>query len=136
MKDADSSKEKELTITAIVLGVLLAAGSVTAIWRNYVRYVGAGAIAVGGFVSLVRSLPTFLHAFKRSGGAPDGEDGTARDGGRDLPMKTVVGCLACAEPCRGGRAKRRRRPRTSARCSRRGLSPAKASAGSSSRSWL
>ena len=64
------------------------------IWRNYVRYVGAGAIAVGGFVSLVRSLPTFLHAFKPSGGAPDG-DGAARDGGRDLPMKAVIGCLAC-----------------------------------------
>ena len=71
------------------------AGSVKDIWRNYVRYVGAGAIAVGGFVSLVRSLPTFLHAFKPLRGAPDGEDDAARDGGRDLPMKTVIGCLVC-----------------------------------------
>ena len=71
------------------------AGSVKDIWRNYVRYVGAGAIAVGGFVSLVRSLPTFLHAFKPLKGAPSGEDGAEHDGGRDLPMKTVVGCLVC-----------------------------------------
>ena len=70
------------------------AGSVKDIWRNYVRYVGAGAIAVGGFVSLVRSLPTFLHAFKPPRGAPDGEGGAVRDGGRDLPMKAVIGCLA------------------------------------------
>jgi putative OPT family oligopeptide transporter len=27
------------------------------IWRNYVRYVGAGAVATGGMVSLVRALP-------------------------------------------------------------------------------
>lgn len=71
------------------------AGSVKDIWRNYVRYVGAGAIAVGGFVSLVRSLPTFLHAFKPPRGAPDGKVGAVRDGGRDLPMKTVIGCLTC-----------------------------------------
>jgi putative OPT family oligopeptide transporter len=28
-----------------------------AIWSNYVRYVGAGAVAVGGMVSLIRALP-------------------------------------------------------------------------------
>jgi len=71
------------------------AGSVKDIWRNYVRYVGAGAIAVGGFVSLVRSLPTFLHAFKPIKGAQNGGCDAERDGGRDLPMKTVIGCLAC-----------------------------------------
>ncbi len=34
------------------------------IWKNYVRYVGVGAIAMGGFISLVRSLPVFIQAFK------------------------------------------------------------------------
>ena len=71
------------------------AGGVKDIWRNYVRYVGAGAIAVGGFVSLVRSLPTFLHAFKPLKGAPNGEGSAERDDGQDLPMKTVIGCLVC-----------------------------------------
>ena len=69
------------------------AGKVKAVWSGYVRYVGAGAIAVGGFVSLVKSLPTFFRAFKPQKGV-SGED-RREVGGRDLPMKTVIGCLAC-----------------------------------------
>ncbi len=71
------------------------AGKVKAVWSGYVRYVGAGAIAVGGFVSLVRSLPTFFRAFKPRNGASGEDGGGGRAAGRDLPMKTVVGCLAC-----------------------------------------
>ena len=71
------------------------AGKVKAVWSGYVRYVGAGAIAVGGFVSLVRSLPTFFRAFKPRNGASGEDCGGGRAAGRDLPMKTVVGCLAC-----------------------------------------
>ena len=71
------------------------AGKVKAVWSGYVRYVGAGAIAVGGFVSLLRSLPVFLRAFRSPKGAPEGEEDTERAAGRDLPMKTVIGCLVC-----------------------------------------
>ena len=71
------------------------AGKVKAVWSGYVRYVGAGAIAVGGFVSLVRSLPTFFRAFKPFTGASGEEGGAERAAGRDLPMKPVIGCLAC-----------------------------------------
>ena len=77
---------------------LWAAGKVKAIWSGYVRYVGAGAIAVGGFVSLVRSLPVFIHAF----GGLRGSTGTERASqtpqppqGRDLPAKMVIGGLVC-----------------------------------------
>ena len=76
-------------------GDLWNAGKVKAVWGGYVRYVGAGAIAVGGFVSLLRSLPTFLRAFKSSKDASVGEEAGNRDAGRDIPMKTVVGCLVC-----------------------------------------
>ena len=71
------------------------AGNVKGVWSGYVRYVGAGAIAVGGFVSLMRSLPTFFRAFKSRGGAAGVEVDGGCKAGRDLPMKTVVGCLAC-----------------------------------------
>ena len=71
------------------------AGKVKAVWSGYVRYVGAGAIAVGGFVSLVRSLPTFFRAFKSRKDASGEEVGEERAAGRDLPMKIVIGCLAC-----------------------------------------
>ena len=71
------------------------AGNVKAVWGGYVRYIGAGTIAVGGFISLVRSLPMFFRTFKSAKGAP-GEKGGAEDEERmDLPMKTVVGCLLC-----------------------------------------
>ncbi|MGM0607357.1 MAG: OPT family oligopeptide transporter [Candidatus Muiribacteriota bacterium] len=33
------------------------------IWDNYIRYIGAGAVAFGGFVSLIKSMPTIIHSF-------------------------------------------------------------------------
>ena len=71
------------------------AGNVKAVWSGYVRYIGAGTIAVGGFISLVRSLPMFFRTFKSAKGA-SGEEAVAEgDVKRDLPMKTVIGCLLC-----------------------------------------
>ena len=34
------------------------------IWRNYVLYIGAGAVAAGGMISLFQSLPTIFHGAK------------------------------------------------------------------------
>ena len=70
-------------------------GGAKAVWSGCVRYVGAGAIAVGGVVSVVRSLPVLLGAFRAKRSMPVGENARERDAGRDLPMKTVIGCLAC-----------------------------------------
>ena len=36
------------------------------IWSNYIRYIGAGAVAMGGFISLSRSMPTIINSFKKS----------------------------------------------------------------------
>ena len=71
------------------------AGNVKGVWSGYVRYIGAGAIAVGGFISLVRSLPMFFRTFKSAKGASGEEGGAEGDEKRDLPMKTVIGCLLC-----------------------------------------
>jgi putative OPT family oligopeptide transporter len=63
--------------------------------RNaFVLYIGAGAVATGGLLTLVRSLPTIARAF--AGGArdlaADGAPGGARPRTeRDLPMAVVVG---------------------------------------------
>lgn len=40
--------------------------SAEAIWENYIRYIGAGAIAVGGIVSLIRIVPMLTHILKTS----------------------------------------------------------------------
>lgn len=34
------------------------------IWNRYVRYIGAGAVATGGFITLIKSIPTMVESFK------------------------------------------------------------------------
>jgi putative OPT family oligopeptide transporter len=34
------------------------------IWTRYVRYIGAGAVATGGIITLIRSIPTMIKSFK------------------------------------------------------------------------
>ncbi len=36
----------------------------SAIWNRYVRYIGAGAVAAGGLITLIRSIPTMMQSFK------------------------------------------------------------------------
>ena len=36
------------------------------IWSNYIRYIGAGAVTFGGIITLIRSFPTIINAFKDS----------------------------------------------------------------------
>jgi putative OPT family oligopeptide transporter len=75
----------------------------TAIWERYVRYIGAGAVATAGVLTVLRGLPTMAGAFmavarglRREGTAaadarPAGE--TARTD-RDLPAGFVFGGVA------------------------------------------
>ncbi len=60
----------------------------------YVLYIGAGAVAAGGIISLFRSLPTIWHGLK--GGLADLRGGQAATAGaprtdQDLSMKFVIG---------------------------------------------
>jgi len=64
----------------------------------YVLYIGAGAVAAGGLISLVRSLPTIWNGLK-GGLAGMGQKGAAVDMSlrteQDIPLKWVmIGCLA------------------------------------------
>jgi putative OPT family oligopeptide transporter len=34
------------------------------VWSAYIRYIGAGGVAVGGLISLARSMPTIVNAFR------------------------------------------------------------------------
>ncbi|MHC4696775.1 MAG: OPT family oligopeptide transporter [Planctomycetota bacterium] len=38
--------------------------SVGEIWHRYVRYVGAGAVAAAGLITLIRSIPTMIESFR------------------------------------------------------------------------
>lgn len=45
---------------------LIADMSPKEIWSNYIRYIGAGAVTFGGVVTLIKSFPTIISAFKDS----------------------------------------------------------------------
>ena len=80
--------------------------SAAQIWSRYVRYIGAGAVAAAGIMTLVRSLPVMIESFRigahqlkgRVGQEQQGENGPAVKAprtSRDLPLKAVgAGVLA------------------------------------------
>ena len=70
---------------------LYAAGGADAIWSNYVKYIGAGAIATGGIISLIKSLPLIVSTFRDAMKSMKGGSvkGTARTD-RDLPMNFIL----------------------------------------------
>jgi len=54
--------------------LLISEMTASEIWSNYIRYIGAGAVAMGGFISLARSLPTIIRSFREAmGGFGKGE---------------------------------------------------------------
>jgi len=54
--------------------MLISEMAATDIWSNYIKYIGAGAVAAGGFISLAKSLPTIIRSFKEAmGGFGKGE---------------------------------------------------------------
>ncbi len=48
------------------IGVMFANGGASAIWDKYIRYIGAGALATGGIISLIKSLPLIVTTFRDS----------------------------------------------------------------------
>jgi putative OPT family oligopeptide transporter len=68
-----------------------------AIYRAYVRYIGAGAVAAGGLITLIKTLPTIVSSFKGSVGSLK-KGATAQEikrTDRDLSLKIVgLGSLA------------------------------------------
>lgn len=41
-------------------------GGPSALWSNYIKYIGAGAVATGGIISLSKSLPLIIRTFKQA----------------------------------------------------------------------
>ena len=70
---------------------IFAEGGASAIWSTYIRYIGAGALAAGGIISLIKSLPLIIKTF---GGAMKGLTGGASTStlrtDREINMKVVI----------------------------------------------
>jgi putative OPT family oligopeptide transporter len=81
--DAPLFPETELLIRDMTSGEL---------WHRYIRYIGAGTVAMGGIITLIRSIPTMVESFRLglqhlTGGADaESVDRT----GRDLSFKIVL----------------------------------------------
>jgi putative OPT family oligopeptide transporter len=78
---------------------LVSAMSADDIWSRYVRYIGAGAVATAGIITVARGLPTMAGAFtavirgmRRSESGP--VEGPGERTERDLPAGFVVGGIA------------------------------------------
>src|SRR4030095_5038358 len=68
--------------------------SPTDVWRNYVRHIGAGAVAAGGVIALVRAMPSIVSAIRASAGSPLGGAQGATTGlrtERDTPTPVLLG---------------------------------------------
>lgn len=76
------------------IGAIFAAEGASGIWGSYIRYIGAGALAAGGIISLIKSLPlivtTFRDALKGMKGAGSADNSRTA---RDLSMKIVIGAI-------------------------------------------
>lgn len=76
----------------VPIAQMYAEGGADAIWGSYIRYIGAGAVAAGGIISLIKSLPLIVSTFKDSlkglkGGIKAGSLRTEQD----LDMRLVLG---------------------------------------------
>lgn len=73
---------------------MYATNGASAIWGSYIRYIGAGAVATGGIISLIKSLPlivrTFADAIK---GMKNGKSNSMLRTDRDLDMKLILGAI-------------------------------------------
>jgi OPT family oligopeptide transporter len=62
-----------------------------AIYRAYIRQIGAGSVAAGGFITLIKTIPTIVSSFKESLASmrDKSESGVLRTD-RDLSFKVVI----------------------------------------------
>lgn len=78
--------------STISVAELYAAGGAGAIWSQYVRYIGAGALAAAGIISLVKSLPlickTFASAIKGLKGTDSSGDNERTS--QEISIKAVI----------------------------------------------
>jgi len=73
------------------IGDLYIEGGASNIWGTYIRYIGAGALATGGIISLIKSLPLIVKTFSGAIKSVTGSQNisNARTA-QDLNMKIVI----------------------------------------------
>ena len=76
---------------SVPIGEIFAANGASGIWSTYIRYIGAGALAAGGIISLIKSLPLIVNTFRGALKSVKGAGGAGTDRtSRDMNMKIVI----------------------------------------------
>ncbi len=80
----------------VPIAQMYAEGGADALWGSYIRYIGAGAVAAGGIISLIKSLPLIVTTFGDSlKGLKNGTKAGKLRTDQDLDMRFVLfGALA------------------------------------------
>ncbi len=77
------------------IGEIFAADGASGIWSSYIRYIGAGALAAGGIISLIKSLPLIVRTFRDAVKSINIKSGSgALRTEQDLNMKFVLIAIA------------------------------------------
>lgn len=82
--------------TDATIGEIFAAEGAYGIWGSYIRYIGAGALAAGGIISLIKSLPLIIRTFRdaiKGMNVKSGAKSTDRTS-QDINMKFVLASIA------------------------------------------
>ena len=81
-------------INATEIAKIAEANGASAIWSNVIKYVGAGAIATGGVISLLKSLPLIIKTFAGAmKSLKNTSGGTNVRTDRDMKMPVVLGII-------------------------------------------
>ena len=71
---------------------LLATSGPSALWSNYIKYIGAGAVAAGGMISLIKSFPLIIRTFRQAMGSMSKNHARTnlKRTEQDLPMPALL----------------------------------------------
>ncbi len=64
--------------------------SPSGLWSTYIRYIGAGAVAAGGIMSLIKSFPLIIRTFRQAVKGFGVKAGESNRTTQDLPMNFVM----------------------------------------------
>lgn len=79
---------------SVPIGEMYEAGGASAIWSSYIRYIGAGALAAGGIISLIKSLPLIVKTFGGAMKSISGDNTVSNERtSKDINLKIVIASI-------------------------------------------
>ena len=64
------------------------------LWSNYIKYIGAGAVAAGGMISLIKTFPLIIRTFRQAmASMKKKHDANTLRTEQDLPMPLLLGVI-------------------------------------------